>query len=112
MVEVVAGEVLPVVVSSLSRFFAFFELDDDDADGMIARYKAGNVEVVCEDKMQPSIDKWHELISQKSDINVDVYVKHGEQWIHHKPFLIHVSSDSIDNAHETVESSLVNSQVE
>ena len=30
-----------------------FELDDAEADGMAARYKAGNVEVVCRDKMKP-----------------------------------------------------------
>lgn len=72
-----------------------FELDEE-ADGMIARYTAGAVEVVCEDKMQPSISEWRSMTAQGGDIHVDVYVKHGEQWTHHKPFAIHVSTDSID----------------
>lgn len=83
---------IPVNIAPLA-----FELDDDEAEGMIARYKAGNVEVVCEDKMQPSITQWHELTAQGSDINVDVYVRYGETWTHHKPFAIHVSADSIDS---------------
>jgi hypothetical protein len=83
---------IPVNIAPLT-----FELDDDNADGMIACYKAGDMEVVCEDKMQPSIGKWRDLVEQGSDINVDVYVRHGEQWTHHKPFAIHVSTDSIDS---------------
>jgi len=72
-----------------------FELDDE-ADGMTARYKAGNVEVVCRDKMTPSVSSWRKLTQQGGDISVDVYTKHGKQWTHHKPFAIHVSKDSID----------------
>ena len=82
---------IPVNIAPLT-----FELDDDEADGMLARYKAGIVEVVCEEKMQPSLAQWQELIGQGGDISVDVYVKHGEQWTHHKPFAIHVSKDSVD----------------
>ena len=82
---------IPVNIAPLT-----FELDDDDADGMIARYQAGKVEVVCEDKMQPSIGDWRKLMGQGSDICVDVYVRHGDQWTHHKPFEIHLSGDSID----------------
>lgn len=70
---------------------------DEEADGMIARYQAGDVEVVCEDKMQPSMSQWHELTAKAGDINVDVYVKKGDSWTHHKPFAIHVSADSIDS---------------
>ena len=70
---------------------------DEEADGMIARYQAGDVEVVCEDKMQPSMSQWHELTAKAGDINVDVYVKKDDSWTHHKPFAIHVSADSIDS---------------
>ena len=70
---------------------------DEEADGMIARYQAGDVEVVCEDKMQPSMSQWHELTAKAGDINVDVYVKKGDSWTRHKPFAIHVSADSIDS---------------
>ena len=70
---------------------------DEEADGMIARYQAGGVEVVCEDKMQPSMSQWHELTAQGGDIHVDVFVKKGDSWTHHKPFDIHVSKDSIDS---------------
>ena len=83
---------IPVNIAPLT-----FELDDDEADGMIARYKAGDVEVVCEDKMQPSMSQWHELTAQGGDISVDVFAKYGEQWTHYKPFAIHVSADSIDS---------------
>ena len=74
-----------------------FELDDEEADGMIARYERDGIEVVCEDKMQPSMTDWQALTAQSGDINVDVFVRHGEQWTHHKPFKIHVSADSIDS---------------
>lgn len=73
-----------------------FELDEE-ADGMIARYQRDGAEVVCEDKMQPSMSQWQELTAQAGDINVDVFVKHDGQWTHHKPFTIHVSADSIDS---------------
>ena len=73
-----------------------FQLDDDGADGMVARYQRDGVEVVCEDKMQPSMSQWRELTAKEGDINVDVFVKRGDQWTHHKPFAIHVSADSID----------------
>ena len=73
-----------------------FELDEE-ADGMIARYQRDGVEVVCEDKMQPSLSQWRELTTKEGDISVDVFVKHGDQWTRHKPFAIHVSSDSIDS---------------
>ena len=73
-----------------------FELDEE-ADGMIARYQRDDIEVVCEDMMQPSMSDWQELTAQPGDISVDVFVKHGEQWTHHKPFAIHVSGDSIDS---------------
>ena len=72
-----------------------FELDEE-ADAMIARYQRANVEVVCRDKMQPSLSQWHQLTSQAGDINVDVFAKHGERWTHYRPFTITVSPDSID----------------
>ena len=89
-----------------------FQLDEE-ADGMIARYQAGSVEVVCEDKMQPSMSDWHELIAQGGDINVDVYVKKGDSWTHHKPFAIHVSADSIDSylSYRLIPSSFISYEV-
>jgi hypothetical protein len=87
---------IPVNIAPLT-----FELDEPDADGMVARYAAGDVEIICADKMQPDIDDWHELIQstinhQPSTIQVDVYARHGDQWTHYKPFSIYVSPDSID----------------
>ena len=73
-----------------------FQLDVE-ADGMIARYQRDGVEVVCEDKMQPSMSQWKGLTAQAGDISVDVFVRHGDQWTHHKSFAIHVSPDSIDS---------------
>ena len=73
-----------------------FQLDEE-ADGMIARYQRDGIEVVCEGKMQPSMSEWRELTTKAGDINVDVFVKHGDQWTHNQPFAIHVSPDSIDS---------------
>jgi len=91
-----ANVTIPVNIAPLT-----FELDDPDADEMVARYAAGNVEIVCADKMQPDIDDWHELIHsalsvQPSAIQADVYARHGDQWTHYQPFSIYVSTDSID----------------
>ena len=75
-----------------------FELDEE-ADAMIARYAAGDIEVVCADKMQPTFDEWTSLIGEaKGDaIKVDVFAQRGDQWTHYKPFSIFVSEDSIDS---------------
>jgi len=95
---------------------------DEEADGMVARYKAGEAEIICADQMQPDADDWHELIhsallsvdslvlsdvspadksqstinNQQSTIQVDVYARHGDRWTHYRPFTITVSPDSID----------------
>ena len=89
------GVTVPVNIAPLT-----FQLDEQ-ADEMIARYKAGSEEVVCADKMQPSIAEWRDLIhsaldTQQSAISVDVYARHSDQWTHYKPFTITVSPDSID----------------
>ncbi|MBR4898391.1 MAG: PD40 domain-containing protein [Prevotella sp.] len=78
-----------------------FELDEE-ADDMIARYAAGNEEIICEGKAQPDVDDWQQLISNalqtpNSNITVDVYARRSDQWTHYKPFSIYVSSDSIDS---------------
>ena len=81
---------VPVNIAPLT-----FELDEQ-ADEMIARYSAGNEEVVCAGKMQPSMDEWRSLVAADKTINVDVYARHDDQWTHYKPFNIYVSADSID----------------
>ena len=83
---------IPVNIAPLT-----FELDEK-ADGVIARYKAGDIEIVCADKMQPDIDDWHELTAaaKGKGIQVDVFARHDDRWMHYKPFSITVSSDSID----------------
>ena len=83
---------IPVNIAPLT-----FQLEEE-ADEMIARYSAGDEEIVCADKMQPDEDHWRELVDKAKNgaIAVDVYVRRGEQWSHFKPFSIFVSSDSID----------------
>ena len=91
---------IPVNIAPLT-----FELDEE-ADGMIARYKAGDIEIICADKMQPDIDDWRELIAtalhphpstlDPRPIQVDVFARHGDRWTHYRPFSITVSPDSID----------------
>ena len=84
---------IPVNIAPLT-----FELDEP-ADEMIARYAVGNLEVVCADKMQPSLDDWREMTTaaKGAAIKVDVYARHDDQWTHFKPFSIYVSADSIDS---------------
>ena len=84
---------IPVNIAPLT-----FELDEE-ADEMVARYKVGDQEIVCADKMQPDMDDWRSMIDKAKGgaISVDVYVRHGEQWTHCKPFNIYVSPDSIDS---------------
>ena len=83
---------IPVNIAPLT-----FELDEE-ADEMVARYKVGDQEIVCADKMQPDMDDWRSMIDKAKGgaISVDVYVRRGEQWTHCKPFNIYVSPDSID----------------
>ena len=83
---------IPVNIAPLT-----FQLDEE-ADAMVARYSAGDEEVVCEEQMRPSMSQWHSLIEKAAggDITVEVYARHGEQWTRFQPFAIHVSTDSID----------------
>lgn len=84
---------IPVNIAPLT-----FELDEE-ADEMVARYKVGDQEIVCANKMQPDMDDWRSIIDKAKGgaISVDVYVRRGEQWTHCKPFNIYVSPDSIDS---------------
>ena len=84
------GVTVPVNIAPLT-----FQLDEQ-ADEMIARYKAGDEEVVCAGKMQPSFGEWRNLTAVGGTISVDVYARHGSEWTHYKPFTITVSPDSID----------------
>ena len=68
------GVTIPVNIAPLT-----FGLDEP-ADGIVARYAAGDMEIVCSGKMQPGIDEWHQLISQAAKlgkIEVDVYADSG-----------------------------------
>ncbi|MBR4779160.1 MAG: hypothetical protein IK011_04645, partial [Bacteroidaceae bacterium] len=46
------GVTIPVNIAPLT-----FELDEE-ADGMVARFKAGDCEIVCAGKMQPRLRDW------------------------------------------------------
>ena len=85
---------IPVNIAPLT-----FELDDPDAEDMVARYAVGDAEIICADKMQPDMDDWRSMTDKAKGgaISVDVYVRRGEQWTHCKPFNIYVSPDSIDS---------------
>lgn len=49
---------IPVNIAPLT-----FQLDEK-ADAMVARYSAGDEEVVCEDQMRPSLSQWHSLVAK------------------------------------------------
>lgn len=72
---------------------------DGEADEMIARYSAGDEELVFADKVQPEMADWRMLTEKARGgaIKVDVYTRKGDQWTHYKPFSIFVSPDSIDS---------------
>ena len=95
------GVTIPANIAPLT-----FELDEE-ADGMIARYTAGETAIVCDGKMQPALSDWHDLIAaalhdgadgadSPHQIRCDVFALHGDSWTHYKPFSIEVSPDSID----------------
>jgi len=83
---------VPVNIAPLT-----FMLEEPTTD-MIARYRAGDEEVVYEDKMQPDEDEWHQLIEKAKggSIEVDVFTREEDKWTRFKPFHIYVSPDSID----------------
>ncbi len=84
---------VPVNIAPLT-----FQLDDQQADAMIARLAAGDEAFVYEGKAQPDADQWRTLTEQARGgaITVDVYARRAGQWLRYKPFSIHVSPDSID----------------
>ena len=72
---------------------------DGGCDEIVARLKAGSVEVVCGgDAVQPTMSEWHELTAQAvgNAIGIEVYARFGDEWKGYKPFSIYVSPDSID----------------
>ena len=77
-----------------------FQLDEE-AERMVARYSAGDCQIVCARKMKPTLRAWRQLIaaslsSGSSQIQVDVFAQHSRRWTHYSPFSITVSPDSID----------------
>ena len=85
------GVTIPVNMAPLT-----FETDGVDKE-IVARFTAGNQEVVCQgEKIQPDADDWRALVQSADSILVDVYIQHDGQWTRYKPFSIYVSKDSID----------------
>ena len=84
---------IPVNIAPLT-----FELEDS-CDEIVARFTAGDYQLVCGGKaVQPEMDDWRELVSKAvgKDINVEVFIRLGEEWWRYQPFHITVSPDSID----------------
>ena len=72
---------------------------NDESEEMVARFSFGDEEMVLGgDRIQPDMDDWHELLAQAKgqDIAVQVFSRLGDQWTGYKPFVLHVSPDSID----------------
>ena len=85
---------IPVNIAPLT-----FELDDS-CDEIVALFSADDYQLVCGGKaVQPEMNDWHELVSKAvgKDINVEVFIRLGEEWWRFKPFHITVSADSIDS---------------
>ena len=83
---------VPVNIAPLT-----FKLDEE-ADEMIARYAAGDEEVVTSGCGQPAIGEWRTLVEKARGgaITVDVYARRADRWTRYEPFSIYVSPDSID----------------
>ena len=87
------GVTIPVNIAPLT-----FELDDANEE-VVARFKAGDSELVCGgEAVQPDIDAWRTLLSKAAGktVSVEVFARSGEQWSRYRPFQISVSADSID----------------
>ncbi len=84
---------IPVNIAPLS-----FQLEQE-ADEVVTRFSYGDMELVCGGvKAQPDIDDWHWLTTaaQGHDITVEVFACNDGQWKRFRPFVYHVSKDSID----------------
>ena len=71
-----------------------------DADEALTRFTANGQELIVEGrKCRPDIDEWHTLLAHAvdSDITVEVFAAKCGQWARFRPFLLHVSPDSIDS---------------
>lgn len=69
------------------------------ADDAVTRYSFGSNEIVCGGiKAMPGIDEWKQLAAKAAgnDIKVEVFAQQAGKWTRFKPFVIHVSPDSID----------------
>ena len=80
---------IPVNIAPLT-----FELEDS-CDEIVARFTAGDHKLVCGGQaVQPEMDDWHELVSKavNKDINVEVFIRLGEEWWRYKPFHITLTS--------------------
>jgi len=87
------GVTVPVNMAPLT-----FEMDKK-AEDMVARFTAGNEEMLCGgEKIQPDDDDWQRLVATATEksISVEVYARYDGKWTKYKPFDIHVSKDSID----------------
>ena len=84
---------IPVNIAPLT-----FEVEGG-CEEMVARFSGDGHELVCGgDCVQPDMDDWRQLLSQTAGktLDVEVYVRQGDQWQRYKPFRITVSKDSID----------------
>lgn len=89
-----ADVTIPVNIAPLN-----FELLTD-VDETVTRFSAEGIEIICNgQKVCPDIDKWKNLTTKVAgkDINVEVFAEKDGQWVRFKPFVIHVSKDSIDS---------------
>lgn len=80
-----------------------FKLVTPAQGGAVAVFASGNAHMVCKaDEMgQFLLDEsdWHALLkaSAGKSLSVTIYANDGKQWLRYKDFLIHVSTDAIDD---------------
>ena len=85
---------IPVNIAPLA-----FQLEQPEVKEAIVRFSYGDENIVCSGlKAQPGISDWHQLAEKAkgNDISVEVFAKNGDSWTRYRPFVIHVSNDSID----------------
>lgn len=86
-----AGVTVPCNIAPLN--FAI----EIEANDYVTRIKAGQKEwVIGGQSVMIDPEDWEEMKQTGDRLSVEVFTEHDGKWIHHLPFPIHVSKDSID----------------
>ncbi|MCD8317331.1 MAG: hypothetical protein LUC45_00040, partial [Paraprevotella sp.] len=72
---------------------------DEKADAYVVRIAYPDGQWVTDQReVKPDVDEWHHMLetAKGRSMDVEVYVKHGEEWTRRRPFRIQVAQEPID----------------